>query len=376
MRILFTAYPLHGHVNPMLPLARAARDAGHQVAFASGADMAGHLATHGLEPWDIGPAHAEVAATTPPSGRWFAICAEQRAAELVPRTRDWRPDLVICDEFEVAGPVAGHLAGATVVIHGLGVMPPMPIWSGLEPQIARLHHLWGLSDGAAAVRATPYLEAFPAVLRPHGERVWRRTRPLRPAPGPPGDGESLPTAIDALPHAETIHLTLGTLFHGTPGVLATALAGLRDLPLNIVVTCGPGVDPARFGPQPAHVLIAPYIPHALLLPRCRLVVSQGGAGIMLGAMSHGLPQLMLPLGADQFINADACTRAGAALALPPDAFTAGAVTAATERLLAEPSFTRAAHALGEAIRAMPDADEVLAGLVREARTGVRHQACV
>ena len=32
---------------------------------------------------------------------------------------------------------------------------------------------------------------------------------------------------------------------------------------------GPGVDPAAFGPQPDHVLIAPYLPHALLLPRCR-----------------------------------------------------------------------------------------------------------
>ena len=32
MRILLTAYPLHGHVNAMRPLARAARDARHEVA--------------------------------------------------------------------------------------------------------------------------------------------------------------------------------------------------------------------------------------------------------------------------------------------------------------------------------------------------------
>jgi hypothetical protein len=69
------------------------------------------------------------------------------------------------------------------------------------------------------------------------------------------------------------------------GVLETAIAGLRELPLNLVVTSGPGTDPARFGAQPSHTL---------LLPQCRLVVSHGGAGIMFSALAHGLPQLILP----------------------------------------------------------------------------------
>ena len=34
---------------------------------------------------------------------------------------------------------------------------------------------------------------------------------------------------------------------------------------------------------------------------------------MLGAMAHGLPQLMLPQGADQFRNAEIAVRTGAAL---------------------------------------------------------------
>jgi len=188
--------------------------------------------------------------------------------------------------------------------------------------------------------------------------MWPRTRPLRPAPGLPGVGE-------ALPHADTIHLTLGTLFHQAPGVLEIAIEGLSVLPFNLVVTCGPGVDPARFGPQPDHVLIEPYVPHALLLPRCRLVVSQGGAGIMLGALAHNLAQLMLPQGADQFINADVCTRTGVALALSPAELTAASVTAAATRLLEETRFTEAASALGAEIRGMASADEVLTALVTQ-----------
>jgi UDP:flavonoid glycosyltransferase YjiC (YdhE family) len=136
--------------------------------------------------------------------------------------------------------------------------------------------------------------------------------------GEAAPSERLPESLAALPHTDTVYLTLGTAFHDTPGVFETALAGLRDLPLNIVVTTGPDSDPARLGRSARNVVIERYIPQALLLPQCRLVISHGGAGTMFGALGHGLPQLLLPQGADQFWNAAACQRVGVALILPPD----------------------------------------------------------
>jgi UDP:flavonoid glycosyltransferase YjiC (YdhE family) len=161
-----------------------------------------------------------------------------------------------------------------------------------------------------------------------------------------------------------VHLTLGTVFHDAPEVLARAIAGLRQLAVNLIVTVGPDADPARFGPQPAQVRIERYLPHALLLPRCELVVSQGGAGVMFGALSHGLPQLVIPQGADQFMNAEACRDSGAALALAPEAVSADAIAAAAERLLAEPGFGVAARGVQSQIEAMPEAEAVLATLLQ------------
>jgi MGT family glycosyltransferase len=166
-----------------------------------------------------------------------------------------------------------------------------------------------------------------------------------------------------LPHARTVHLTLGTVFHDDRHVLETALAGLRRLAVTVVVTVGPRVDPAVFGPQPAHVVIEPYLPHALLLPRCDLVVSQGGAGVMFGALAHGLPQLLLPQGAEQFINADACRNAGAALSLVGAEVTVESVAAAVSRLLTEPTFAARAGAVRAEVESMPSADDVLTTLV-------------
>lgn len=373
MRILFTTFPAHGHLNTVLPLARAARRAGHRVAIASGAEIVPEIARHGFEAWEVGPSRAAsaaaLAAAAPGRTRletdltaMFLPSARERAKDLVPRAAAWRPDLVISEVTEVAGAVAAARAGARHVVHGLGFTPPAPLWESVfAPGFARLCADWDVPEQAEAVLDAPYLDVFPPGLRGAGT-AWHDVRPVRPGFGEPAPGERLPAALDALPYAETVHLTLGTVFHESAGVLEAAVEGLRRLPLNLVVTTGPGTDPARFGPQPSHVVVAPYLPHSLLLPRCALVVSHGGAGVMLGALAHGLPQLLLPQGADQFLNATVCAGAGAALAVPPDRFSADAVEAAARRLLARDAFATAADRLRLEIDAMPTPAEVLATL--------------
>ena len=62
MRILFTASPLVGHVFPMLPLMYAARDAGHEVVMATGAEMVPDLQRRGFTTWTVGPGLGEAVA--------------------------------------------------------------------------------------------------------------------------------------------------------------------------------------------------------------------------------------------------------------------------------------------------------------------------
>ena len=84
---------------------------------------------------------------------------------------------------------------------------------------------------------------------------------------------------------------------------------------------------------------------------------------MLGALAQGLPQLVLPQGADQPLNAAACRAAGAGLALSPEEVTPEAVRASAERLIAEPGFTSAARGIRAEIEAMPAAADLLDGLI-------------
>ena len=109
-------------------------------------------------------------------------------------------------------------------------------------------------------------------------------------------GLSLPDWVAAMPDQPTVYITLGTEANNMPGfyprVLQTIIAGLRDEPLNLVVTVGRDKDPADFGEQPDNVHIERYVPQSLLLPHCDLMLMHGGSNSLLQAIDLGLPMVI------------------------------------------------------------------------------------
>jgi UDP:flavonoid glycosyltransferase YjiC (YdhE family) len=93
-----------------------------------------------------------------------------------------------------------------------------------------------------------------------------------------------------------------------------------------------------------------------------------GSGSMLATLAHGLPQLMLPAGADQFGNAEVCRAAGLALVLLPDQVTEAALTAELLALLGETPCRRRAEEVAAEIAHMPSAAEAAAAVVEWAQT--------
>ena len=379
MRVLVSTWPAHGCLLPLLPLIRAAQQAGHDVVVASGAEGVAEASRRGLPTWDIGPSRAQADAAfrarvpdltaVPPEHRMTAVvsgifgaAAFARAAKLVPRAEHWKPDLVVHPITELAGAVAAARTGARHVVHGLGPLPA-EAWDWFGARLGDLSREWEVPDLPATILDTPYLDNCPPALQADAVRAFRNRRPLRPTSGEVLSGEHLPWDLNDLPYQRSVHLTLGTLSFGSTNVFQTALAGLRGLPLNVLVTAGPGSDPHRFGAQPANVRIADFAPHALLLPRCAGLVTQGGASTILAALCHGLPHLILPQGADQFANGATAVRAGVALVLPPSELNPAAVAHAATKLLEDSALTRTARTIQAEIGTMPAAEEVLSALL-------------
>jgi len=145
-------------------------------------------------------------------------------------------------------------------------------------------------------------------------------------------------------------------------VLRGAIAALSRLPADVLVAVGPG-DPAALGPVPENVRVAGFVPQAEVLEHAGLVVHHGGTGTVLGTLAAGLPQLILPQGADQFANAETLSALGAAKALVGDAIRIDAIAAAARELLDGSAAREIAQGIAAEIAGMPAPEAVLDELV-------------
>jgi UDP:flavonoid glycosyltransferase YjiC (YdhE family) len=150
-----------------------------------------------------------------------------------------------------------------------------------------------------------------------------------------------------------VYVTLGTVSYGAVEVLRRAILAVAAHGAEVLVAAGPAGDPALLGDLAANVHTEKFVPQAEVLRHVDLVVHHGGTGTMLGALAEGLPQLILPQGADQPFNGMMIERAGAGRALPNEAQTPAALEEAVGALLAEGPERLTAKRIAEEIAAMP-----------------------
>jgi MGT family glycosyltransferase len=178
------------------------------------------------------------------------------------------------------------------------------------------------------------------------------------------DGEDVPDLAAVLPEDDgrpLVYVTLGTVSNQVD-LMSAVVRMVSGLGVRILVTVGPGVDPAALGPQPAGVSVQQWVPQGRVLPHCAAVVSHGGSGTMLATAALGLPQLALPQAADQFRNATGLVRARAGLALHPDAVSPEAVAEALHVVLADEQIRAGAARVRDEIAAMPAPAQVVSRL--------------
>jgi UDP:flavonoid glycosyltransferase YjiC (YdhE family) len=267
--------------------------------------------------------------------------------------------LVVNDAGELAAPIAAAAIGVPHVTHAFGALLPEVRVRRAAEEVASLWRAEGLQPRPyAGLYDHLYLDIYPPSLQPPGgEHVDARQR-LRPVAFAGATDEGVRTDIPDRTGRPLVYLTFGTFFNDGDAFRA-ALAGIRDAGFGLVVTVGPEGDPEAFGPQPARVVIERYIPQTQLLPVCDVVASHAGSGTMLATLALGLPQLCLPQAADQFLNAAAIARAGAGLAILPEAVDATAVGEAVRRLLDDDTFRVHARRLADEISSMPAPEEVV-----------------
>ena len=382
MRILVAGLGTPGHTFPLIPLALALDAAGHGVALATGPEVDEAVATTGLDVVGaggtirdaFGPAMARHGLTERPTdGTLVQNLANEVfgrdlprvvAADLAPVIEQRRPDLVVAETGDPGAALAARRAGVPCVTHSFGRRPPARIaLSGrATAEIVEVATELGVTDlavgdplGHAYLDLCPPSMQAPAVGDEGPELALRPTAWNPPVPGfvaPRGD-------------RPWVLLTLGTAM-GDAAVLRRAVEGLVPEGVDILLAAG-SVDAAELvdvarGPA---VRVGAFVPQADLLagrlgPPPVLVVHHGGSGTTLAASAAGIPQLVLPQGADQFSNAEVVDHLGVGRSLVGPAATPEAVAEAAARLTAGDATRSRAAALAAEVAAMPSPDDVAA----------------
>ena len=94
------------------------------------------------------------------------------------------------------------------------------------------------------------------------------------------------------------------------------------------MTTGPASIRPRSWPAP-NTQVVQYQAHTEILPAASLVITHAGLGTVMMSLGHGVPMVCVPMGRDQFFNAERVEALGAGLMLPPGADAVAVAGAAT-----------------------------------------------
>lgn len=374
MRVLFTTQPGFGMVGPLLPFARALTDAGHEVAFACAASFRPEVEVSGFLTFPAGidwradeltRAFPDAPPPGPVRSEWVnqlfrSTTARAMVPDLLAIAERWRPDLFVREGIEYGGSLAAELLGlphATAGAHWFRPQAP------LNAPLDALRQDLGLVADLAGTELYRYLALAP--MPPSWVAPDEEAPPtahfIRPATLSDGDAvEALPW-LRAMPAGRPlVHATLGTTeVTRLPGLYEAILAGLRDEPVNLVMSIGHSRNPEAFGPQPPHVHLASHLPHQTLLPRCDLVVTHGGFGTITRCLAAGVPMVVIPVQGDQPRNARRCADLGVGRVIGPDERTPEAIREAARTVLSDPAYRRNAARIRDEVAALPGIDHAV-----------------
>ena len=336
MRLLLLTYGTEGDTRPQAMLARGLLDAGHEACLLAEQQTLGTAAQLGVPHAALaGPITAEVDALV---GQGNNLRAASRGLARMARslTDAWveQADAAAagCDAV-LAGGLAAFIGLSVAQRHripviGTGTVPvtptrafpstflppgPWPRWLNRPSHVLATSQIWRQFRGPLNAARLARL-GLPPLRRPPMEFpfLYGFSPALLPAPADwPANHVAcgqwrLPETVQALPE------DLAQWLDGRPAPVFIGFGSMRGFDRRQVfggLVQALGERPILLSPgwaglpedwtPPAHVRICPPVPHEALFPRCALVIHHGGSGTTHSASRAGVPQLVLPLVADQ-----------------------------------------------------------------------------
>ena len=404
-QILIATVPVIGHINPLLPLARALVSRGHELRWYSGRKHAARIEATGARfvsytqarDYDDLQFEKEFPERAALHGldqlrfdlmRIFIDPAPGQFADIEAIAREWRPAVIVADPTMFGAAFAHErmdIPLATVSVlpcvlrsrdtapFGLG-LPPQPsiigrlrnavlnqlvervVFRGVQKHWQRTRAQVGLGPGVFLFDAPRSISRFLLPTVP-GFEYPRSDMPdnveflgILPVEAPLG--AERPAWFSELDGSRpVVHVSQGTIANAKPELFAPTIEGLANEDVLVVVATG-GRPPEDLGLTrvPANVRVASFLPYPDLLPRTSVMVTNGGYGGVQIGLSHGVPLVVAGMTEDKPEVAARVAWSGAGINLRTSTPTAAAVRNAVLEILAKPGYRQQAQRLAQEYR--------------------------
>ena len=370
-RILIVVPPLAGHVNPTLAIGRALQDAGHDVVWVGcgqrvlallPADLPliplDNLMTDGInEAWMQKAQRVSGLESFQFFYQDFMIpLAEAMLPGVEAAMKDYKPDLVLCDQQALAGALAARRLGvpwATLATTSAAVFNPIVQFPKVKEWMVEI--LGEVQDKYGLERwERPDLSPqLVLILSTHELVGWDKDVPESFQ----FIGPSLRTSQD-IPHLDfpwhalkkdtkKIYLSLGTInADRSRKFYQKVKEAFADKPVQLIISAPPEV----LGEIPENFIVQRVIPQLELLSKVDAVIFHGGHNTFCESLFHGVPAVVAPIKDDQPVIAEQLVRSGAGLRVHFERVKSADLWATTQRILDEPSFREAAQRLAQTLK--------------------------
>lgn len=369
MRILVISGGSRGAVFPLIPLATAARNAGHEVVVGVTENTLPTVASAGLPGISLTPGtmpqfmyqdregNKAVEPDDPDewnlfNGRGMGRLAAASLDALIAFINNWKPDLIIGGSLSYAAPMVAKHFGIPFVRQALNMGEPENIDLGaaaeLAPELARL--------GLDSIPGEDlFIDICPPSVRPAD-----RTAPSQSMRYVPyNTHKKLDPWMYTKPEAPRVMVSAGSRV--TVDYELKALSGLVEkvTPLGFELVIAVPDEVAReLEPLPEGA-VAGWLPVDVLMRSSDLLVHRAGGNTMLTAMTAGIPQLVIPAMPKQVGMTQTLVEYGAAKMLVDGEDSPQAIADACQELLKEPSYAERSRDIAAEIAALPSPAEVV-----------------
>jgi UDP:flavonoid glycosyltransferase YjiC (YdhE family) len=373
LRVLLSLRPYRGHLHPLIPLARAFADRGHEVALATSEDVADIIVGAGLAwlPSGINPRQIPELSNHDPDYGYTPVRAKvDDLLELSFST--FRPDVIVRDPTDLAPIIVCEITGSLDVIYGLSRFIPSTSWGilGADNTIRRLRQDFRRPDDPElrCMFADLYLAVIPPLLEVEDPLPVPAVQRIQYVPW---DGDLAGTGgpLVAKGTRPLVLVTLGTVYNSQEESFARLLDAVAGCDVDVVCTLGAGVEPPAAGGKYDSIRFETYLPHTTVLPHCDAVLCHGGFNTVLGSLVAGVPLVCVPLGSDQDWNSYICHREGFGISINPEDATVEGLRDAVMRVITEPSFSDRVGSFQQDMGATPTLAEAVRRIEEMAAAG-------